>query len=862
MGNLEAEVRPLHLTKVSRESLTLPVSIDDILQELHNWPRFASNVTAWRQLPARDAQYVPIPPELHPKVKTQLEERGIQRLFTHQARAVEAALRGQNVVIVTPTASGKTLCYTLPVLNALILEPNSTALYLFPTKALAHDQLDELTGWLDSGDAVIQAHTYDGDTPPQVRTHVRRNARIIITNPDMLHVGILPHHTDWAQFFTGLRYVVLDEIHTYRGVFGSHVANVIRRMRRICHFYGSKPHFIATSATIANPQEHTERLIEAPVTLIAQNGAPQGHKHIIFYNPPMANHHLGIRRSPVLEARMIAHQFIAAGLQTIVFTRSRLTTEVLLRYLREGMADVVRGYRGGYLPTERREIEKDLREGKVRGVVATKALELGIDIGELAICVMTGYPSTIASTWQQAGRAGRTAETSVAILIAASSPLDQYLMRHPQFFFDRSPEHALVNPDNLAILLAHLQCAAFELPLEEQEPFGNSAVRDELLAMLSEERTLHRTAHRYHWMGQSYPAAEVSLRTSTNDRFLILASEGEEERVIGTVDKPSVPLLLYKGAIYLHQGQQYLVEDLDWDGAQAQVRAVSVDYYTVPNLSEKVQVLAPLEEITAEDCTRGHGDIVVTLRATSFRQIRLYSHRTVGWQDIDLPEQTIFTTAYWIRLGEKTVDLLVEQGILHRKPGDRGPNWSQQRDRARARDGYRCQHCGATERPGRQHDVHHLRPFHSFGQVPNHSDSYLSANELDNLVTLCPSCHRRVELNQRTRSALAGLSYTLRHVAPLFLMCDRRDIGVVADLRMTEASQPTLFVYDIIPAGLGFSQELYSQHDQLLIAAREVIESCPCEQGCPACIGPTEENAAGAKKKTALLVELLLTPPG
>jgi len=835
------------------------MSVEDVLQELRRWPRFMRHVAAWQWIPPQGARYARPPSGLHPRVIAGLRRRGIHQLYTHQTRAVEAALGGHNVIIITPTASGKTLCYLLPVLDALTRDPTSTALYLFPTKALSHDQLDEVRGWLDAVDLRIPACTYDGDTSSQARAKIRCGAHVILTNPDMLHVGILPHHADWAPFFTGLRYVVLDEIHTYRGVFGSHVGNVIRRMRRVCHFYGSSPRFIATSATIANPREHTERLIEAPAALIDQNGAPRGARHFIFHNPPLVDRRLGIRRSPILEAQMIAQRFLAAGLQTIIFTRSRLTTEVLLRYLREGTGDVVQGYRSGYLPTERRAIEQGLREGEIRGVVATNALELGIDIGELSVCIMAGYPGTIISTWQQAGRAGRSTETSVAILIATASPLDQYLMRHPPFFFSRSPEHALVNPDNLMILLAHLQCAAFELPLEEGEPFGDPAVTKELIALLDEERGLYRAGGRYHWLGQGYPAADVSLRTGTGDRFLIIqATDGETDHVIGTVDRLSVPLLLYKGAIYLHQGRQYLVEELDWKEGQARVRAVDVDYYTEPNLTEEVRIISSLEEMKIGEVTKGYGEVAVTLRAISFRQVRLYTHQTLGRQEIELPEQTVVTTAYWIRLGEHIVERLIDEGSLRHRPEDRGPNWARQRELARARDGYRCQYCGAPELPGRQHDVHHLRSFHTFGWIPGQNDNYLAANSLDNLITLCPSCHRRAELNQRSRSALSGLAYVIRHVAPLHLMCDRSDIGVTVDLRPPGTRQPTLYVYERMPAGLGFSQELFAQHDQLLLAAHEVIESCPCDEGCPACVGPAGENGTGAKAASARLLELLL----
>jgi DEAD/DEAH box helicase domain-containing protein len=790
-------------------------------------------------------------------LKLVLNDRGIDSLYTHQALAVEAALRGENVVVATPTASGKTLCYTLPILDALVRSPNSTALYLFPTKALAHDQLDELAEWLIALGVNLGAQTYDGDTPPWDRARVRETARAVLTNPDMLHVGMLPHHTDWGRFFAGLRYVVLDEVHAYRGVFGSHVGNVIRRLRRVCRFYGSQPTFVATSATIANPGEHAERLIEAPVTLITQDGAPQGIKHFVFYNPPLVDRRLGIRRSSLLESRMIAQRFLEAGLQTIIFTRGRLSAEVLLRYLRREVDQEVRGYRSGYLPSERREIELGLREGNVRGVVATNALELGVDIGELGASVMAGYPGTIASTWQQAGRAGRTTETSMAVLVAGASPLDQYLMRHPSFFFGQSPERALVNPDNLMILLAHLQCAAFELPLDDEECFGDPEAMRALLVFLREDGRLHRAGSQHHWadwMGRSYPAAEVSLRTATNDRFLIHSTDGEADRVIGTVDRQSVPLLAYEGAIYLHQGQQYLVDELDWENKQVCAHPVEADYYTVSSLSERVDVTSPREEIGGRFSSRGYGDAVVTSRATSYRQVRLDTHQSLAWQDLDLPEHTLVTTAYWVRLEKEAVDALADEGILERQPGDRGPNWEEQRERARARDGHLCQHCGAAERPGRQHHVHHLRPFRSFGWVAGQNDDYRAANELTNLVTLCPSCHWRAEMGLRTQTALGGLAHVIRHIAPLFLMCDATDIGVVSDSRARGTRQPTLFVYDSVPAGMGFSQELFSRHDQMLRAAQEVIESCPCEAGCPACVGPAGENGAGAKEAAARLL--------
>jgi DEAD/DEAH box helicase domain-containing protein len=850
-------------------------------------------------------------------------DRGIEQLYTHQAEAIEAALAGQHVVLATSTASGKTLAYNLPVLHNLLGDPATCALYLFPTKALAHDQLTNLKFQISSLGAPIAVRPYDGDTPSSHRPSIRRKARLLVTNPDMLHTGILPHHTRWARLFANLRYVVLDEIHTYRGIFGGHVANLLRRLRRVCRFYGSDPIFLCASATIANPRELAERLVEAPVTLLDDDGAPRGEKHFILYNPPLVDSQLGIRRSAALAAKDIAAQFVRANVQTIVFARARLTTEVLLGYLRDSVvaiggsgsgvgrvsipAEAVQGYRGGYLPGERRAIERGLREGEIRSVVATNALELGMDIGQLGACVMAGYPGTVASAWQQAGRAGRRAGLSVAMLVASALPLDQYLVTHPRYFFGRPVEQALLDPDNLAVLANHLTCAAFELPFpykgacpacpersrgkpvegkrggstpckgERSGPFGSGerfsdlVDVDRLLDVLAEEGILHRSADRYTWIGEGYPAARLSLRTSTPDNVVIQTASDESTsgvdagspEVIGQMDRPSAPMLIHEGAVYLHRGETYIVESLDWEEGIAIVRAAGLDYYT---RASGVTEVCILEDYS---CTRdegtgaqrrtlsGYGEVLVTTRATGYRKIKRYTHEVLGWAPIDLPEQEMRTVGYWLVLSEELATRLQKAGVLP-PPTDYGPDWAAQRDRARARDMYRCRHCGAPEREGRQHDVHHVIPFRAFGYVPGVNDLHKLANQLGNLVTLCPACHRRVERGRGARGAMSGMAYLLRNLAPLHLMCDPGDLGSAVQIRALETGLPTVTLYDQAPGGAGLSARLYELQDELLEAALDVVRRCPCSDGCPGCVGPADDTEPGAKALTNQLLAAIV----
>ena len=625
-------------------------------------------LTAVRHYPARAAQWAEFPEWLHEDVRAAYNGKGIRQLYAHQAAAAEAVHGGKNVVIVTPTASGKTLCYNLPVLDSILKDTDTRALYLFPTKALAQDQLAELYDLNQRLDNRFGVFTYDGDTPSDARKAIREKSHIVLTNPDMLHTGILPHHTRWTRLFENLRYIVIDELHTYRGVFGSHLCNVLRRLRRIAKFYGRKPQIICCSATIANPGELASRLIEDSVEVQAENGAPAAEKTFVFYNPPVVNRALGIRRSYINEASRVAQEFLKHDLQTMVFANSRLHTEIILTYLQQansqlpGKPEAIRGYRGGYLPNERREIERGLRDGRIRGVVTTSALELGIDVGSLDTVVMAGYPGTIAATWQRAGRAGRRSGSSCAVMVASSAPLDQFIVRHPDYFFGNTPEHAFIQPDNLEILVNHLKCAAFELPIGPDDKFGEVNVRD-LCARLAEAGYLHLAGDNYHWTHEAYPADTISLRSVTSDNFVIIDITGAPF-VIGEVDFPSALTFVHEKAIYIHGGQQYHVEHLDFKERKAYVKQVSVDYYTDAIRYTQVRVLEIAETSRASEekpeipATRSHGDVLVRSQVVGFKKIKFFTNENVGSGKLELPENEMHTTSYWMTLERPLLESL------------------------------------------------------------------------------------------------------------------------------------------------------------------------------------------------------------
>lgn len=600
-------------------------NLQEIIRDLKTKDEYKERISFWHTIEAKEAVTVPLPDDLIPNLKDALQKRGVTRLYTHQHSSYQAIREGKSIVAVTPTASGKTLCYNLPVIQSIAEDKNARALYMFPTKALAQDQKSELNELIESAELQINSYTYDGDTPASIRQKVRKAGHIVITNPDMLHSAILPHHTKWVSLFENLKYVIIDELHIYRGVFGSHVANVIRRLKRICAFYGSNPIFICTSATIANPKELAENLTEQRVQLINNNGAPSGKKHFVFYNPPIVNIPLNIRRSATLEVRQLAGELLKNKIQTIIFAKSRVRVEILLTYLQELVKfqlgpKSIRGYRGGYLPTERREIEQGLRQGNIYGVVSTNALELGVDIGQLQACVMTGYPGTIASSWQQAGRAGRRHDESLVIMVASSSPLDQYMVANPDYFFSRNPETARINPDNLIILIDHMKCAAYELPFKEGDTFGNCEIT-EILEFLTDERILFQNGDKWYWMNDSFPAHNISLRSASQENIVIIdISDVSKSRVIGESDRFSAMTLLHEEAIYMHQGIQYQVEKLDWEEKKAYVREVSVDYYTDANLAVSLKVLEEDNKSNYQKAETGFGDVSIVAMSTIFKK--------------------------------------------------------------------------------------------------------------------------------------------------------------------------------------------------------------------------------------------------
>ena len=832
----------------------------------------APNFAAWRTLPPRPAELVPLPPLPSP-LPAALSRGGIHALYSHQAAAFESARRGENVVLATGTASGKTLAYNLPVLSALIENPCAHALYLFPTKALTQDQfsviIDQISviRALSNEKESLNSSIYDGDTPQSHRTQIRKTANILLTNPDMLHTGILPHHTNWNEFFRNLKFIVIDEQHTYRGVFGSHVANVIRRLKRVAHFYGAHPQFILTSATIGNPRELAEALIEEPITLIERDASSRGERHFLIYNPPIVDESIGLRKSSFDESIHFANDLLQNGVQGVMFTRSRRSVEILLTRLQSEYgsqknathpthptSNAIRGYRSGYLPTQRREIEHGLRDGSVRLVVATNALELGIDIGGLGTAILVGYSGSISSTWQQAGRAGRGEAPAAAVLVASPNPLDQFLAHHPEYFFRRSPELALVNPDHLLILLEHLRCALFELPFNKGEGFGKLSPETihEYLEVLVSNNEAYASAEKVFWMADAYPAANISLRSASPANVVLHTITEDGPRTVGEVDLSSAVWMVHPRAIYLHEGQQYFVQDLDLTCNTAELIPVGLDYYTEPLRETTIQILSTNEESTSLNggWIKSWGELQVTTQVTGFRKRSWLGGENLGEEPLDLPPSDLQTTGYWLSITEDTVARLRETGNWSIDPNEYGPGWSKIRDHVRARDEFRCQVCGVQEN-GRQHDVHHRVPFR---QLP----SAEQANRLENLITLCPACHRKAEQNVRMRSGLAGLGYVLLQLAPLYLMCDPADLGLHVDAAGVVFGAPSIVLYDQIPAGIGFSQKLFEIHDEFLSRALELVIDCPCEDGCPSCVGPAGENGVGGKQETIEILKQLV----
>lgn len=765
-------------------------AIRSLVAELDAHPTLRG-VTALRHFPAEPADTRAFPDSIEPPLREAYRRKGVETLYSHQREVVDRVERGEQVAVVTPTASGKTLCYNAPVLNRILREPDARALYLFPTKALARDQRKELQELKDLLGADLRVDVYDGDTPGDARRAMRARAHIVITNPDMLHAGILPHHTKWAKLFENLRLIVLDEMHTYRGVFGSHLANLLRRLRRVCRHYGADPQFLLSSATIANPGELAERLTERRVSLVERSGAPRPERFFLFYNPPVVNAELGIRRSFLEEARRIASAFLKGGLQTLVFARSRTQTEILVKYLKRDIetrpdrSERVRGYRGGYLPKKRREIEDGIKRGSVRGVVSTNALELGIDIGGLDAVVMAGYPGAIASTWQQAGRAGRRGGAAAAVLVANSTPINQFVIQHPDYFFEGAPERGLINPDNLSILIEHLKCAAFELPFEKGERFGGEDL-EALLGALEAEEILYRAGDRWYWTADSYPANSVSLRSISSDNFVV--HDRESGRIIGEVDFVSAHSTVHEKAIYMVESETWIVERLDHRERRAEVRKLESDYYTDAVTHTRVNVLDGFAVAPEPSAPAAHGEVHVVKQVVGFKKIRFFTGENVGSGDLDLPAVEMHTTAFWLE---------VPLAVLRTAPF--GPE-----DR---RDGIR------------------------------------------------------------------GIRTAMRAVAATFLMCESGDIGAAIGSRPDEDAPPgdpdrppepvapfatpRIFIYDNYPGGIGFSEPLYESRAALLRETLGLIERCPCQAGCPSCVGPVGEVGRRGKEAAVAILHAI-----
>ncbi len=780
----------------------IPDPVDRLSRHLKG--RYADRICAELTLPSRDAQTEELPEGLDGRLHRALRARGVERLYSHQAEAWRLARQGRHFVVVTPTASGKTLCYNLPVLQSVCAEQGK-ALYLFPTKALAQDQVAELLELNRAGGLGVRAYTFDGDTPGDARKAVRTRGDIVVSNPDMLHQAILPHHTKWAQFFEGLRYVVLDEMHSYRGVFGAHVANLIRRLKRILAFYGASPRFVFCSATIANPVELASALLGEDVAAVTRSGAPQGERRLLLWNPPVINPDLGIRASARSQTNRIARHAIRGGLKSIVFARSRLMVEVLTKYLKDVFDKDPRrpprvfAYRGGYLPTQRRDTEKRLRDGNIDCVISTSALELGVDIGSLDLCILNGYPGSIAATWQRLGRAGRRNRTSLGVLVAGSEPLDQYIVRNPDFFLGASPEHARIDPDQLLVLLDHVRCAAFELPFRAGEDFGCDVDLEQLLQYLVDEGVLHREGGDWHWMTDAYPANAVSLRSVAEGNFVVVDQDHDGRQVIAEVDFSSAPETLYPGAIYMVQAAPYQVESLDWEGRKAYVRPTRADYYTDAVVYTRLKILERFAEHSTGQARVAHGEVHLVRRFSGYKKIRYYSHENIGYGNINLPDQEMHTTAVWweIRPGQLESVLPSRQMAL---------------------DGFL----------GAAYAMHHVAALQMMSET---SDLGRAVGDGD---------------GRWFATQGAGGRGQMRDVSGEELAPDYEG-----------AFRPAVFLYDNHPGGIGLSEPLFQRQAMIVRGALELVGRCDCSYGCPSCVGPvlaSDEERGYSPRKLALTV--------
>ncbi|MBE0447962.1 MAG: DEAD/DEAH box helicase [Actinobacteria bacterium] len=721
------------------------------LKHIEQQPEYRGQIVHQRTLPVKPASYGVPNSSLSDGLLARLEAIGVSNLYTHQVEAFDLVKEGKNVLVVSGTASGKSLCYNVPVLEEMLANKKARALYLFPTKALAQDQLRALRELDFPG----LAATYDGDTPREERTHIRRRASVVLSNPDMLHYSILPSHKQWASFFLNLKYVIVDEIHALRGVFGSNVAQVIRRLRRLCHYYGSHPQFIMASATVANPGELAERLVGLDVEVVTSDGAPRGQKTWIFWNPPFVDESMGRRKSPNRETTWLLSELSKEHFRTIAFSKSRKLAELVLNYsgrFLDGHPDIAKriaSYRGGYLPTHRRMIEERLFSGELLGVSTTNALELGIDIGALDTCIMNGFPGTISSTWQQAGRAGRTVGESLAVLVAGGDPLDQYYINHPEYFFGRSFEEAIIDLDNPKILGSHLRCAAYELPLGPNDRFYFGEGYEATLNLLTATGELKERKLKWFLGLPGFPARETDIRSASQSNYDIV--DKDTGQLIGTTEANRAFFEIYPGAIYLHQGDPYIVQELDIKEQVAHVEKSSQDYYTEPREEITVTVMSEIERRKLGGTELCFGQVEVTTYVIAFQKKRSVTQEVIGIEELDLPPVQFQTEAIWFTMPD---------GII----------------------------------------------------------GELKLNEYE----------------------LAGGIHAVEHAGiamlPMYAMCDRWDIGGVSIPLHYYTGQATVFIYDGFEGGIGIAQRGFWVAEEHLRRTLEIIEMCPCQDGCPSCI--------------------------
>ncbi len=810
---------------------------------------FQTNIAVHHKDEAKEAEWSDIPQSLHPWVKATLEESGFQKLYIHQEKAITSILKGVSTVISTGVSSGKSLCYQVPIMHSLSFNQNNSTLCLYPTKALAQDQFKSFSPLLETFSTISarkpNLNIYDGDTEQSQRKAIRENANIIISNPDMLHVSILPNHNSWGKFFANLKFVIIDEVHIYRGIFGSHFTNVIRRLKRVCSHYGSSPTFILTSATIGNTREFITSIIEQLFKIIDKDYSPQGNRHFLIYNPPLVNVELGIRRNSLQETSRIANFFNKLNVQSLIFTRSRRSVELIVSNLKKSNSRSFTGYRSGYLKEERREIEKQLKDGELNSVVSTNALELGIDIGDLDVVIINGYPGTIASTLQQAGRTGRTGNDSLVVMVANSSLINQYLVKYPEYLFSKTPEQALLDANNPYILLDHLKCSIYELPFDRREIYygvSRETINELLDFLLDKGYAIERDSVVY-WNTASIPAQQCSLRTINSNSYTVL----HHGKNIGLIDNNSAFWFAHENAVYIHNGEPYLVTKFDTKLKNIEVITHDKDYFTEPIIKTDYELIKELDLLSYPFGKAHYAVLNVHTQVSAFKKIKWSSREILDTEELDLPQTTLPTKGVILTLSDFYEDFLEKKGNSS-KQNNYGKDWSEIKKLVKQRDHYTCQNCGKLE-SSVSFDVHHIKPFKSFSNAQE-------ANNTENLITLCRQCHRNAEIPVKIQSTMAGLAYLIRNLAPLYLMCSNSDIQVnYSDDSKLSDGKGAIIIYDSFRGGIGLSKKIFTDLVAVLDLCYAQVKDCSCSDGCPSCTGPVAENGYGAKESVLELLQ-------